>query len=84
MILLNLGAEGPDAPQLADIYDVVLILRTEKAVQSFYKHKFTVGGEMTVAAGPVGAGVMLESGKEAVPCWSYVKSRGLCTFPSLR
>lgn len=59
----------------ADIYDVVLILRTHKAVQTFAHPRVTLGGEITVAAGPVGNGVMLESGVEASPVWSYVKSK---------
>jgi len=42
-----------------DLYDVVLILRTRKAVESFYNHKFTLGGELTVSVGPVGAGDLL-------------------------
>lgn len=61
----------------ADIYDVVLILRTHKAVQTFAHPRVTVGGELTVAAGPYGNGFMLESGVEASPVWSYVKSKGL-------
>jgi len=61
----------------ADIYDVVLILRTHRAVQTFAHPRVTVGGELSVAAGPYGNGFMLESGVEASPVWSYVKSKGL-------
>ncbi|KAK4702814.1 SH3 domain-containing YSC84-like protein 1, partial [Phenoliferia sp. Uapishka_3] len=61
----------------ADIYDVVLLLRTSKAVQSFTKPRVTLGGEISIAAGPVGNGVMLETGVELSPVWSYVKSKGL-------
>jgi len=47
-----------------DIYDVVLILRSDKAVKSFESPKISLGGELSVTAGPVGNGVMLDSGIE--------------------
>jgi lipid-binding SYLF domain-containing protein len=59
-----------------DIYDVVLVLRNQKAVDAFKHPKFSLGGELSVACGPVGNGRMLDSGVEAAPCWSYVKSKG--------
>ncbi|EJU01879.1 DUF500-domain-containing protein [Dacryopinax primogenitus] len=61
----------------ADVYDVVLILRTPAALNSFTSPRVTLGGEMAVSAGPVGNGVMLEAGKELSPVWSYTKSKGL-------
>ncbi|WFD43715.1 hypothetical protein MPSI1_002379 [Malassezia psittaci] len=61
----------------ADIYDVVLVLRSDRAVNAFKYPKISVGGELSVAAGPVGNGAMLDSGVEAAPCLSYVKSKGL-------
>ncbi|KAL4398963.1 regulation of ruffle assembly protein [Malassezia pachydermatis] len=60
-----------------DIYDVVLILRDDRAVNAFKYPKISVGGELTVSAGPVGNGAMLDTGIEASPCFSYVKSKGL-------
>ncbi|GAC99407.1 hypothetical protein PHSY_007008 [Pseudozyma hubeiensis SY62] len=59
-----------------DVYDVVLVLRNQKAVDAFKHPKVSLGGELSVAFGPVGNGAMLESGIEAAPCWSYVKSKG--------
>ncbi|KAN0066306.1 hypothetical protein ACQY0O_000400 [Thecaphora frezii] len=59
-----------------DIYDVVLVLRNQKAVDAFTRPKISLGGELSVAAGPVGNGAMLETGIESAPCWSYVKSKG--------
>ena len=61
----------------ADIYDVVLVLRNERAVNAFKYPKVSVGGELSVAAGPVGNGAILDSGVEASPCLSYIKSKGL-------
>ncbi|KAK0562655.1 hypothetical protein OC844_002587 [Tilletia horrida] len=59
-----------------DIYDVILVLRTDKAVEAFRNPKISVGAEIAVAAGPVGNGAMIDSGPEASPAFSYVKSKG--------
>lgn len=59
-----------------DIYDVVLILRKPQALKAFEHPKVSIGAELSVAAGPVGNGAMLDSGIEAAPCWSYTKSKG--------
>ncbi len=60
-----------------DIYDVVLVLRSQKAVDAFKRPKVSLGGELSVACGPVGNGAQLDAGVDAAPCWSYVKSKGL-------
>ena len=60
-----------------DVYDVVLVLRTQEAVNAFKHPKISIGGELSVAAGPVGNGAIVDSGLEASPCLSYVKSKGL-------
>ena len=59
-----------------DVYDVVLVLRTQEAVDAFKRPKVSVGGELSLAAGPVGNGAIVDSGIEASPCLSYVKSKG--------
>lgn len=60
-----------------DIYDCVCVLNTEDAVRAFTKPRLSLGGEIAVVAGPVGAGASLDGalggGK---PVWSYMKSRG--------
>lgn len=57
---------------------MVLILRTQAAVQSFTHPRLSLGGELTVAAGPIGAGHLLETSIDAAPSpvWSYSKSKG--------
>ncbi|KAI1454203.1 DUF500-domain-containing protein [Annulohypoxylon moriforme] len=62
-----------------DIYDCVCVLNTEAAVDAFAKPRVSLGGEIAVVAGPVGAGTSLEAavGKSVKPVWSYMKSRGL-------
>lgn len=59
-----------------DVYDVVLILRTDAAVKSFMRPKVNIGGEISVAAGPLGGSVMADAGYQQAPAWSYVKSKG--------
>ncbi|BEI87847.1 uncharacterized protein CcaverHIS019_0105650 [Cutaneotrichosporon cavernicola] len=60
-----------------DVYDCILVIRTQKALESFFGHKVTLGTEIAVAAGPYGAGAGVEAGREAAPVFSYVKSRGM-------
>ncbi|KAH8078603.1 hypothetical protein HD553DRAFT_277760, partial [Filobasidium floriforme] len=60
-----------------DIFDAVVVIRTQKAMETFYGHKATLGADIGVVAGPFGAGAVVESGKERAPVFSYVKSRGL-------
>ncbi|EIW70595.1 hypothetical protein TREMEDRAFT_14638, partial [Tremella mesenterica DSM 1558] len=60
-----------------DVYDCILVIRTQKALDSFATHKATLGAEIGVAAGPYGAGAAVEAGKETAPVFSYVRSRGM-------
>jgi lipid-binding SYLF domain-containing protein len=61
-----------------DIYDCVCVLRTPEAVRAFTHPRVSLGGEIAMVAGPVGAGTAIEAaiGKDAKPVWSYMKSRG--------
>ncbi|KAI0847183.1 DUF500-domain-containing protein [Daldinia vernicosa] len=61
-----------------DIYDCVCVLNTPAAVEAFAKPRFSLGGEVAVAAGPIGVGTSVEAavGKGIKPVWSYMKSRG--------
>ncbi|PLB48372.1 DUF500-domain-containing protein [Aspergillus steynii IBT 23096] len=62
----------------ADIYDCVMVLNTYEALEAFTKVRVTLGSEVSVVAGPVGIGGVLESEVHTrrAPIWSYVKSRG--------
>jgi hypothetical protein len=62
-----------------DIYDCVVIINTYEALEAFKTFRCTLGGEVSVAAGPVGAGGVLESEvhKRQAPIWTYMKSKGL-------
>ncbi|KAK0664052.1 LAS seventeen-binding protein 3 [Lasiodiplodia hormozganensis] len=61
-----------------DIYDCVLVINTAEALDAFCKVRCTVGGEISAAVGPVGAGGIVDSEvhKRRAPIFTYVKSRG--------
>lgn len=61
-----------------DIYDCVIVINTEKALQAFTKIRCTLGGEISAVAGPIGIGGILETEihKRQAPVWNYLKSRG--------
>lgn len=62
-----------------DIYDCVIVINNRKALEAFSKMRLSIGGEVSVVAGPVGTGGILESEilKSRKPVFSYMKSRGL-------
>jgi len=43
-----------------DIYDAILVIRTQKALESFSTHKATLGTDIGIAVGPYGAGAAAE------------------------
>lgn len=61
-----------------DIYDCVVVINTEKALEAFTKIRCTLGGEVSAVAGPMGIGGVLETElhKRQAPVWNYLKSRG--------
>jgi lipid-binding SYLF domain-containing protein len=77
-ILLNSAGIGFLAG--ADIYDCVIVINNRKALDAFTGVRATIGGEISVVAGPVGVGGMLENDgnwKQANrPVFTYLKSRG--------
>ena len=61
-----------------DIYDTLLILRTQEAVDAFTHPKLSLGAELSLAVGPIGSGGALDMGfKDRSPAWVYSKSKGL-------
>ncbi|CZT12286.1 related to protein YSC84 [Rhynchosporium agropyri] len=63
-----------------DIYDCVIVINNRKALEAFKTMRVSLGGELSVVAGPLGAGGVLEAeliknSKKRI--FSYVKSRGL-------
>ena len=62
-----------------DIYDCVCVINNRQALQAFSKLRVSLGPEISVVAGPVGAGGIVDAEvlKERKPVYSYMKSRGL-------
>lgn len=62
-----------------DIYDCVIVINSQKALEAFESVRCTLGGEMSAVAGPAGVGgiVDTEVHKRQSPLFTYIKSRGL-------
>jgi lipid-binding SYLF domain-containing protein len=63
----------------AEITDFVFILNTPEAVQAFYNPNVTIGGNVSIAAGPFGrsAEVSGQVTQKLTPIYSYSNSKGL-------
>ena len=59
-----------------DFIDAVLLINSDQALSSFLSHKFTIGAETGLTAGPWGTGASAEAGLERAPIYSYVRTRG--------
>ena len=69
----------------AEITDFVIILNTQSALEAFYKPNATLGGNLTVSAGPFGrsAEVSAELASKMAAIYSYSTSKGLFAGMSL-
>lgn len=61
-----------------DIYDCVVVINTQEALDAFSTIRCTLGGEVSAVTGPVGVGGVLETEvhKRQAPVFTYLKSRG--------
>ncbi|KAM3425585.1 LAS seventeen-binding protein 3 [Cercospora zeina] len=61
-----------------DIYDCVVVINSQRALDAFSKVRCTLGGEVAAVAGPCGAGGTLETSvhEHQAPVYTYLKSRG--------
>ncbi|KAF2853385.1 DUF500-domain-containing protein [Plenodomus tracheiphilus IPT5] len=61
-----------------DIYDCVIVINSDKAMEAFESIRCTLGGEVSAVAGPVGVGGILDTElhKRQSPLFTYIKSRG--------
>jgi lipid-binding SYLF domain-containing protein len=67
-----------------EVSDVVLFFMTKRGVESLLETKFTLGGEVSVAAGPYGESAEANTDlKFKAEIYSYAKSRGLFAGVSL-
>ena len=62
-----------------DIYDCVCVLNTPAQVAAFTNPRVSLGGDASIAVGPLGAGASVDAAlsRSVKPVWSYMKSRGL-------
>ncbi|HEX2789915.1 MAG TPA: lipid-binding SYLF domain-containing protein [Steroidobacteraceae bacterium] len=75
-IFIRLGGGSFGAQIGATSTDVVLVFVTPRSVENFARGKFTLGADVSVAAGPVGRQTEAAAGK-AAEIYSYSRSRGL-------
>jgi lipid-binding SYLF domain-containing protein len=75
-IFIRLGGGSFGAQIGASSTDIVLVFVTQRSVENFARGKFTLGGDVSVAAGPVGRDSEAAAGK-AAEIYSYSRSRGL-------
>jgi len=75
-IFIRLGGGSFGAQIGASSTDVVLVFVTPRSVENFARGKFTLGGDVAVAAGPVGRQSEAAAGL-AAEIYSYSRSRGL-------
>ncbi len=60
------------------VSQVVLVVMTQAGLEAILKNQVTLGGEASVAAGPVGAGVDAQSTSDVnTDVYAYAKSQGL-------
>lgn len=61
-----------------DIYDCVMVINSDEAMEAFQTIRCTLGGELSAVAGPLGVGGILDTEvhKRQSPIFTYIKSRG--------
>ncbi|CAI2173326.1 5938_t:CDS:2 [Funneliformis geosporum] len=77
--LINIGGLGFGAQLGADVTNFLIVLNSEEAVKAFCRgENLTLGGNLSVSAGPVGFGQEYSGSLyERAPLYSYSKSKGL-------
>ncbi|CAG8590772.1 11725_t:CDS:2 [Scutellospora calospora] len=82
---ISIGGLGFGAQFGADVTDFVIVLNTKEAVKAFSRgENVTLGGSLSVTAGPVGfGGEVSGSVYEGAALFSYSKSKGLFAGVSL-
>ncbi len=81
---LKMGAGSVGLQIGASVSKVVLLVMTEGGLDAILKNKVTLGGEASVAAGPVGAGVAAQTTTDVgADVYAYTKAQGLFVGASL-
>ncbi|KAH0548339.1 hypothetical protein GP486_007981 [Trichoglossum hirsutum] len=75
---LMVHAAGPDFLIGVDIYDCVIVINSQEALDAFTSIRCTLGSEVSAVAGPVGVGDIIDTVSDEIqaPLFTYLKSRG--------
>ncbi len=81
---LQMGAGSVGLQIGAQVSKVVLMVMTDGGLEAILSNKVTLGGDASVAAGPVGAGVAAQTTTDiGADVYSYTKAQGLFVGASL-
>lgn len=77
-VFITMGGSSFGLQAGAESTDIILVFKTEKSIQAFKSGKFTLGGDVAVAAGPVGRHAEASTDIELkAEIYAYSRSRGL-------
>jgi lipid-binding SYLF domain-containing protein len=81
---LKMGSGSVGLQIGASVSKVVLVVMTDGGLNAILSNKVTLGGEASVAAGPVGAGIAAQTTTDiGADVYSYTKGQGLFVGASL-
>ncbi len=67
----------------AEAQEIILVIMTKKGLSAVLKNKVTLGGDASVAAGPVGAGGKVAATTNLSDMYAFARSKGLFAGISL-
>ena len=82
-MFVGLGGAGVGAQIGAKVKELVLVLNTDKAVQSLSHGNVKVGADLTASAGPAGASAEAETAFTNIDMYSYAGGNGVFAGASL-
>jgi lipid-binding SYLF domain-containing protein len=74
-VFYNIGSASFGLQVGADVSEIVLVVRTRKGVEEFYRSDFKLGGNVGMAVGPVGTGASVHG--IAADIISYARKKGV-------
>ena len=73
-VFYNIGSASFGLQIGADVSEIVLVVRTRKGLEEFYRHDFKLGGNVGVALGPIGGSASFHD--ITADMLAYAKSKG--------
>ena len=77
----SLGSVSVGLQGGGDVTELLIVVRTDRGLSSFYEASFALGGDFSIATGPVGAGAKAEG--IMADMYAYARSKGLFAGISL-